>query len=483
MANRGEAQRGDNPLGQLIVGRMGDDIIFAGAGHDWIRGLGGDDIILGGLGHDRIGGNAGDDTLIGGAGDDRIRGNRGDDTAVYSGSIFDFTISDGRGNSTIVEDTNAANGDEGTDTLQHIDTLVFGDYTYVLDGSNNAAMLVVEDQGTDEDSVASLDFDAFEFDGGTVSLDSVSVSGGGSVTLDASAAVSQGSYIGTRYTLSYDPGGAYQHLALGESATETITVAVSDGQGGVTVESFDIAIAGANDAVVIDQGASTLAGAVTEDASDPLSDTGTIVFTDVDTSDVQTAAAMLSGITGAAGDIDAATAAGFLSLTTNAGPAQDGGSVDWSFDADTALFQHLAVGETLTFDYDITIDDGNGATATETVTVTVTGADETAIGPMGFVLRGMDGGDRLGTSVSSAGDVNGDGIDDILVGAYAADPNSVSDAGETYVVFGKDIATEGEFARYDRSGRARWKRRFRAERDREWRLCGSGCLFCRGCER
>ena len=41
-----------------------------------------------------------------------------------------------------------------------------------------------------------------------------------------------------------------------------------------------------------------------------------------------------------------------------------------------------------------------------------------------------------GFSVSSAGDVNGDGIDDIIIGAYVADPDDAPHAGESYVVFG-----------------------------------------------
>jgi hypothetical protein len=52
------------------------------------------------------------------------------------------------------------------------------------------------------------------------------------------------------------------------------------------------------------------------------------------------------------------------------------------------------------------------------------------------VLNGIDAGDRSGASVSSAGDVNGDGVDDVIIGAYGADPNGQSSAGESYVVFG-----------------------------------------------
>jgi hypothetical protein len=36
---------------------------------------------------------------------------------------------------------------------------------------------------------------------------------------------------------------------------------------------------------------------------------------------------------------------------------------------------------------------------------------------------------------SSAGDVNGDGLDDLIVGAKSADPSSKLSAGKSYVVF------------------------------------------------
>ncbi|WP_419790121.1 integrin alpha, partial [Pseudomonas atacamensis] len=50
----------------------------------------------------------------------------------------------------------------------------------------------------------------------------------------------------------------------------------------------------------------------------------------------------------------------------------------------------------------------------------------------------MDPSDRSGSSVSSAGDVNGDGFDDVLIGAFfaAASGNTKSRAGDSYVVFG-----------------------------------------------
>ncbi len=58
-------------------------------------------------------------------------------------------------------------------------------------------------------------------------------------------------------------------------------------------------------------------------------------------------------------------------------------------------------------------------------------------GSNGFVLNGIDQGDRSGRSVSSAGDINGDGFDDIIIGAPTASPNEDQTPGESYVVYGR----------------------------------------------
>ncbi len=58
-------------------------------------------------------------------------------------------------------------------------------------------------------------------------------------------------------------------------------------------------------------------------------------------------------------------------------------------------------------------------------------------GDNGFLISGIAPGDESGISVSGAGDVNGDGVDDLIIGAYKADPNGRDKAGESYVVFGR----------------------------------------------
>ena len=66
---------------------------------------------------------------------------------------------------------------------------------------------------------------------------------------------------------------------------------------------------------------------------------------------------------------------------------------------------------------------------------TITSGD----GSQGFVLQGERAGDQSGRSVASAGDVNGDGFDDLIVGAPSADgpADGRTTAGDSYVIFGK----------------------------------------------
>ncbi|MCE3289157.1 MAG: hypothetical protein K0R83_1169 [Caulobacter sp.] len=87
------------------------------------------------------------------------------------------------------------------------------------------------------------------------------------------------------------------------------------------------------------------------------------------------------------------------------------------------------------FGKDVSID---GDFAANIELSALTGAD-------GFQINGEAVGDQAGAVVSSAGDVNGDGIDDMMVAAYRADPNG-SLSGAVYVVFGKDTAVDGDFA-------------------------------------
>jgi len=92
--------------------------------------------------------------------------------------------------------------------------------------------------------------------------------------------------------------------------------------------------------------------------------------------------------------------------------------------------------------------DPNGNTAAGESYVVFGKADTTAVELSdvvaaigGFVINGIDPDDQSGYSVSGAGDVNGDGLADVIVGAWGADPAGHNKAGESYVVFGKADTT------------------------------------------
>ncbi|MHC5772891.1 hypothetical protein [Nostoc sp.] len=57
-------------------------------------------------------------------------------------------------------------------------------------------------------------------------------------------------------------------------------------------------------------------------------------------------------------------------------------------------------------------------------------------GANGFAINGIKEFDSSGSSVSSAGDINDDGIADLIISAPYADPNG-DDSGQSYVIFGK----------------------------------------------
>src|ERR687886_357383 len=74
-------------------------------------------------------------------------------------------------------------------------------------------------------------------------------------------------------------------------------------------------------------------------------------------------------------------------------------------------------------------------------------------GSNGFAINGIAANDYSGYSVSSAGDVNGDGIDDLIIGARYADPNGISTAGQSYVVFGSNSGFGASFNLSELNGR------------------------------
>lgn len=71
--------------------------------------------------------------------------------------------------------------------------------------------------------------------------------------------------------------------------------------------------------------------------------------------------------------------------------------------------------------------------------------DAVSVGEGGFAIYGEATQHFSGRSVKSAGDVNGDGLADVVIGAYGAEPNGVL-SGRAYVVFGRDQGKPTELA-------------------------------------
>lgn len=316
----------------------------------------GDDSLIGTAYSDRIYAGDGDDTVTGGEGNDRMYGNNGVDTAVYAGSILDFSWSEGCGHRLIVTDMNAGDGDEGTDTLRHFEVLQFGDYTLDL-SANNAPMVLLDGQSTDEDSPFGFSFDAFDFDGGTVTVDSLSVTGSGTLTL------SPGTGTGAQFTASFDPGSAYRYLAVGESVTETVDLVVSDGQGGSTTRTADLVINGVND------------GPTANDDSGVVGEDGPGIVIDLLGNDTDPDASDVLGIDS-------------FVFTGLQGSVTDNHDGTITYDPDGA-FEDLAAGETALDSFAYTVRDGNGGFDTATVEVTVEGADDAPADPA--VVADFDG--------------------------------------------------------------------------------------------
>lgn len=94
--------------------------------------------------------------------------------------------------------------------------------------------------------------------------------------------------------------------------------------------------------------------------------------------------------------------------------------------------EDLAKNETRVETVTYTVSDGKGGSTTGAIEVTIVGADESPVVDInadGFVLQGAQGDIASGGLVASAGDVNGDGFDDLIVGGLQDEA--------VYLVYGK----------------------------------------------
>ncbi len=205
-----------------------------------------------------------------------------------------------------------------------------------------------------------------------------------SVTTSSSAVITNlGVEVTDANTGEYKVVGDFNALAVGETATVTFQYIANDGHGfdgtdGVNKSSTSdpatvtLTITGTNDAPVLSSENTT--GAVTEDASNPtLTDSGNIVFTDVDVSDTHTVHVEPNP-----------TNIGTLSAIVNEDPNSDHGAVSWTYNVDNSAVQYLGAGETKTESFNVTVSDEHGGISTQTVDIAITGTNDapaiTAIG-------------------------------------------------------------------------------------------------------
>jgi VCBS repeat-containing protein len=345
-----EVDASDASHGPLIWTRRGDDKV-TGSDHS--------DLIFTGRGDDSVKGGGGNDVMFGG---------RGKDTAIFSGSVLDYSIfSFGCGRWNFVQ------GADGCDFLHSFEVLQFDDFTLDL-RANNDPLVVLRDDGleTSQGEPLSFQVDFYDIDGSSVELVSASVTGGGTLTTQDSG-VSQAGRMGASggSKVSFNPGSAYDSLGAGESTTETVTLVISDGQGGTSTVTYEITIEGQNDAPI----ALSVSGETTENTS-------TVVeadYSDVDTND---------------------THAFTIDTTGTLGTVTNNGDGSFSYDP-AAAFESLAAGETATDTFTYTVDDGNGGTTTETVTITIQGQNDAPV-----AAAVSDTADEDGPAITISADVS-----------------------------------------------------------------------------
>ncbi|UVM02826.1 beta strand repeat-containing protein [Pseudomonas laurylsulfatiphila] len=174
-------------------------------------------------------------------------------------------------------------------------------------------------------------------------------------------------------TFSSDFKAQLQSLAAGEVLTDSFTYAIRLGNGTLSWATATVQFSGVNDGVTISLGAQ--AGSVTEDAAttasatDSLTASGTIVFTDVDLSDTH-----MATFAPAAGNGTYLGTFELLPVSEAANAAN--GSVQWTYNLSNVAAQYLAQGQTVTETYLVTISDGHGSSVTQNVTITITGTND-----------------------------------------------------------------------------------------------------------
>ena len=154
---------------------------------------------------------------------------------------------------------------------------------------------------------------------------------------------------------SFD-AGQFNDLAVGESATVTVSYNVNDGNGGSVANTAEVVVEGRNDAPT----ATGDSGAVVEDSS--LVATGTIAVSDPDASDTHSFSVQGGG-------------------NGNYGSLSIDGNGDWTYTLNNgaANVQALAQGQTVYENFTVNVSDGNGGFTSAPVQVAVSGTNDAPV--------------------------------------------------------------------------------------------------------
>ena len=171
-------------------------------------------------------------------------------------------------------------------------------------------------------------------------------------------------------------------LALGETRTETFTVYVSDGRGGLSTQEITVTLTGTNDRPEL-----SIANAAQGIHEDTASVGGTFAVQDPDSDSGQNQTFHIEGGsntpaadgTSPSDGSHSATGSTDATFTTDYGKLTlDPATGQWTYALNNASdkVQQLNAGETKVETFEVTVTDEHGATSTQTITVTITGTND-----------------------------------------------------------------------------------------------------------